>query len=264
MRKSLLWRLSGLFLAAVLILSSSCSKPPESKARSTATTSPAQPVYYKVDPATSGVIAGKVVFEGKRPPRKIIDMSEDADCSKLHKAPLYDQSVVVSSSGSIENVFVYVKHGLEGKAFVTPSQPVILDQKGCWYTPRVFGIQTRQILKVVNSDPVTHNIHPMAHDNRAWNQSQDPGAAPLMRHFIRPEIMIPVKCNVHAWMRAWIGVLDHPYFSVTGEDGRFEIRNLPPGDYTIEAWQEKLGTQEQKISLPASGKQSLVFTFKGA
>ena len=250
------------FLAVIVALSS-CSKPAQPKASTISTAPPAKPVYYKVDPATAGTITGRVVFEGRRPKRVAIDMSEDADCSKLHKAPVYDQSLVVNSNGTLANVFVYVKHGLEGGTFETPKDPVVLDQKGCWYTPRVLGIQTRQILRVVNSDPVTHNIHPMAQENRAWNQSQDPGAAPLRRYFIHQEIMIPVKCNVHSWMRAWIGVLDHPYFSVTGSDGRFEIRNLPPGDYTIEAWQEKLGTQEQKISLSASGTQSLVFTFKG-
>lgn len=255
--------LAGLLLAAIAVLVTGCSKPPASKAPTASAAPPAEPVYYKVDSATAGVITGRVEFKGKRPRRERIDMSEDADCSKLHKTPVYDQSLVVNSNGTLANVFIYVKHGLEGKTFETPSELVVLDQKGCWYTPRVLGIQTRQILEVVNSDPVTHNIHPMAEENRAWNQSQDAGAAPLRRYFIHSEIMIPVKCNVHAWMRAWIGVLDHPYFSVTGQDGRFEIRNLPPGDYTIEAWQEKLGTQEQKISLPASGKQSLVFTFKG-
>lgn len=254
---------SFLLLVTGVVLLSGCSKPPPPKASAVSTTPPAQPIYYKVDPATAGTISGHVMFEGKRPKSEVINMSEDADCSKLHKTPVYDQSLVVNSNGDLANVFVYIKHGLEGKTFKTPAEPVILDQKGCWYTPRVLGIQTRQILRVINSDPVTHNIHPMAKENRAWNQSQDPGAAPLRRYFIHSEIMIPVKCNVHAWMRAWIGVLDHPYFSVTSRDGRFEIPNLPPGDYTIEAWQEKLGTQEQKISLPASGKQALVFTFKG-
>lgn len=254
--------ISPLLVAAAASLFQGCSKAPESKAPARSTVAPVKPVYYKVDPATAGVIAGRIVFEGKRPAPKVIDMSEDATCSKLHETPVYDQSLVINGNGTIKNVFVYVKQGLEGKTFQTPSEPVVLDQKGCWYTPRVLGIQTHQILKVVNSDPVTHNVHPMARENRAWNQSQDPGAPPLARYFIHPEIMIPVKCNVHSWMRAWIGVLDHPYFAVTGKDGRFEISDLPPGDYTIEAWQEKLGTQEQKVTLPASGKQGLVFTFK--
>ena len=114
-------------------------------------------------------------------------------------------------------------------------------RSGCWFHPRVLGIQTGQILKVVNSDPVTHNIHPMAEINREWNHSQGAGDPPMARKFIKPEIMIPVKCNIHSWMHAFIGVLDHPYFAVSKDDGTFEIKNLPPGTYTIAVWQENLG-----------------------
>jgi hypothetical protein len=125
------------------------------------------------------------------------------------------------------------------------------------------GIQTGQTLQISNSDPVTHNIHPLAQINREWNHSQGPGEAPLARKFLRPEVMIPVKCNIHSWMRAYIGAVDHPYFAVTGQDGTFEIPNVPPGDYVVAAWQEKLGTQEQKVTVTPAGRIDATFTFKG-
>jgi plastocyanin len=170
---------------------------------------------------------------------------------------------VIGPGGGLANVFIYVKSGLEGKSFATPTAPVTIDQQGCWFSPRVLGIQVGQVLRVVNSDPVTHNIHPLAQINREWNHSQGQGDAPLARKFLHPEIMIRVKCNIHRWMRAYIGVVDNPYFAVSSTDGSFAIPNLPPGDYVIEAWHETLGTQEQKVTIPASGKVTANFTFKG-
>jgi len=158
---------------------------------------------------------------------------------------------------------VFIKSGLEGKNFAVPATPVVIEQSGCWFHPRIVGVQTNQILKVVNSDPVTHNIHPMAEINREWNHSQGPGDAPLNRKFSKVEIMIPVKCNIHSWMHAYIGVLDHPYFSVTKEDGSFEILNLPPGTYTLAVWHEKLGTQEQQITVAPSQHSVVDFIYKG-
>lgn len=223
----------------------------------------APPVYFKVDPATAGVLSGTIHFTGKRPTRTPINMSEDPACVAAHHGKPYDESVVINRNGTLANAFVYVKGGLEGKTFEIPAEPVTIDQHGCWFVPRVLGIQTGQILKVVNSDPVTHNIHPMAQINREWNHSQGAGDEPLARKFLKPEIMIRVKCNIHRWMHAFIGVVDNPYFAVSGTDGSYEIRNLPPGDYVIGVWHETLGTQEEKVTIPPSGKTSLSFTFKG-
>src|SRR5262249_27406496 len=157
------------------------------------------------DPATAGTITGKISFTGEKPVAKKIDVDEEQQCAQMHKgSPLFDQSGVVNKNGKLANVFVDVKEGLEGKTFEPPAEPVVIDQKGCWFEPRVLGIQTGQLLNVTNSDPVTHNIHPLAQVNRAWNQSQDPGSQPLKRHFQQREIMIRVKCNIHSWMRAWI------------------------------------------------------------
>ena len=224
---------------------------------------PAAPVYFKVDPATAGVVEGKVHFKGKAPKGKLIDMSDDPACVEAHHGKAYERPVIVNPNGTLENVFVYIKTGLEGKKFEPPSTPVTIDQRGCWFHPRVLGIQVGQTLKVSNSDPVTHNIHPLAHINREWNHSQGQGDPPISRRFTRPEVMIRVKCNIHSWMHAFIGVVDNPYFAVTGTDGTFELRNVPPGTYTIEAWQEALGTQDNQITVSPSGKVETAFTFKG-
>jgi plastocyanin len=190
-------------------------------------------------------------------------MSEDPACIEAHHGKAYDESLVASANGALANVFVYIKSGLEGKTFETPSAPVVIDQQGCWFRPRVMGIQTGQTLRVTNSDPVTHNIHPLAQINREWNHSQGQGDPPLNRRFIKPEVMIRIKCNIHSWMRAYIGVLAHPYFGVTGADGSFEIRNLPPGDYVLEAWHESLGVQDQPVKITPSGKVEVNFKFQG-
>ena len=220
-------------------------------------------VITKVDPATAGVVTGKILFTGKAVPSKQVDMEEDPQCNKLHTTAVLDQAVAVNKNGTLANVFVYIKGGLEGKHFLPPSTAAVMDQKGCWFEPRVLGIQTGQELQVTNSDPVTHNIHPRAHVNREWNQSQAEGTPPLERKFSRQEIMIRVKCNIHGWMHAYIGVVDNPYFAVTGADGTFELKNVPPGEYTIEAWQEDLGVQEQHVTVAPSGKAEIAFTFKG-
>ena len=221
------------------------------------------PEFFHVDAATAGVLKGSIRFAGKRPVRKSIDLSSDPACVEAHKGKAIDESIVVNPNGTLANVFVYIKSGLEGKQFEVPQTPVIFDQRGCWFQPRVLGLQTGQVLRIVNSDPVTHNVHPMAQLNREWNHSQGAGDEPLDRKFLRPEVMIPVKCNIHSWMHAYIGVVAHPYFAVTVADGTFEIRNVPPGDYVIEAWQEKMGTNEQKLTVPPRGEIDASFTFKG-
>ncbi|MFL6415423.1 MAG: carboxypeptidase regulatory-like domain-containing protein [Bryobacteraceae bacterium] len=248
---------------ALLTGAFSCSKPaPKTTARTEEAKPTAPPAYFKVDEKTASTISGKVTFHGKRPQLKLLDLTEDPECAKLHHKPVYDQSLVVDRGGDLANAFVYIKSGLEGKQFQPPSTPVTIDQKGCMFEPRVLGIQTGQELKVTNSDPVTHNIHPRAEVNREWNHSQAGGDPPIERRFTKQEVMIRVKCNIHSWMHAWIGVVDNPYFAVTGTDGSFVLKNVPPGNYTIEVWQERLGTQQQHITVAADSKQNLNFEFK--
>jgi plastocyanin len=247
-----------LVCAALLLSNCTGGKPPETKAQE-----PPAPSYFKVDPSTAGTVTGTIRFTGRKPPRKAIDMSGDPPCAAAHHGKAYDESVVVNTNGTLANVFIYVKTGLEGRKFEIPATPVTIDQKGCWFRPRVLGIQTGQTLSVVNSDPVTHNIHPLAEINREWNHSQGQGDEPLARKFLKPEVMIRVKCNIHSWMHAYIGVVENPYFAVSADTGAFEIPSLPPGDYTLEAWHEVFGRQEQKITITPSGKINADFTFKG-
>lgn len=232
--------------------------------------------WFKPDPKTAGTVTGSVRFTGKKPLPKRVDMDGDPQCVKLHDGAVYDDVIAANDEGKLANVFIYIKQGLEGKKFEPPANtelpPVMdqkamnqkaMDQRGCWFGPRVLGVQVGETFKVTNSDPLTHNIHPLAQINREWNQSQAPGTEPLARRFSQPEVMIRVKCNIHSWMHAWIGVVPHPYFAVTGADGSFQLRNVPPGTYTIQAWQEQLGTQEQQVFLSPSGKSDIVFEFKG-
>ncbi len=234
----------------------------------TATTPPAEEegggvAAKTVDPATAGDIKGKVTFSGETDRGNRIRMNADPSCHAQHNEPVYPQEVKTGEGGALENVFVWVKSGLEDYGFEPPADPATLDQKGCIYIPHVFGVQTRQKIQIKNSDPTTHNINPAPANNRDWNKSQAPNQAPLEESFARQEVMIPIKCNVHPWMRSYIGVVAHPYFAVTGSDGTFELKGLPPGQYTVEAWHEKLGTKEAQVTLAASGSEEIAFSFGG-
>lgn len=226
---------------------------------------PTQPVaekpkpveYFHVDPATAGAITGRIEFHGAKVKPRKIDTNSDAGCPQT----VYEDTVVTGKNGGLANAFVYIQSGLEGKRFEPPHEAVVLDQHGCTFVPRVIGVQAGQMLGVKNSDNVSHNIHPMPTNNREWNQQQAPGTPDLEHKFPRADVMIPVKCNVHSWMRAYIGVLEHPYFAVTSANGEFSFANVPPGDYTVAAWHEKLGELKQQVHLSASGKATVNFTY---
>ena len=205
-----------------------------------------------------GNITGIITFNGEVPAPRKIDKSQDSDCEKLGDSFVED---VVVNNGKLQNVFVYVKSGLPNASFEIPATEVVLDQKGCKYVPRVLGVQTGQALKLSNSDPTDHNIHPTPKINSDWNQSQLAGQSPITRKFSRPEIMIPVKCNRHPWMIAWIGVLAHPFFAVSGSDGSFNIKGLPPGEYEIEAIHEKFGARNLKIKVNERADSRADFAF---
>lgn len=222
---------------------------------------PAGPPAEPIDPETVGAITGSVAFAGETPRRVRIRMDAVPACTESNPDPVYSEEVLVNENGTLQNVFVYVKEGLENRTFDVPEQLVHLDQKGCVYHPHVLGLMTGQTLHIMNSDPTNHNIHPMPAQNREWNKSQPPDTAALREQFPRPEVMLPVKCNVHPWMKAYIGVLRHPFFAVTGTDGAFSLEGLPPGDYTIEAWHEKYGTAEQTVTIGEKETQEIEFTF---
>lgn len=243
-----------------LFVLTACAPSPKETVK---TEAPAAADYFKADAATAAKVSGKINFNGAPPARKIIKMDSEEDCSKMHKTAPRDEQVIVNPNKTLSNVFVYIKTGLEGKKFPPAEAPVKFDQKGCMFVPRVFAVRTGQPIEISNSDSVSHNVHPMPRANREWNQAQQPGAAPLERKFVAAEVGMPVKCNVHAWMRAYVNVVDHPYFAVTGSEGTYEIPNLPPGEYTLAAWHERYPAQEQKITVAASGTAAADFTFKG-
>lgn len=209
----------------------------------------------------NGSLSGVVKFDGSAPKLSRIDMSQDPICVKAHSSPVTTEEVVVGADGGLANVVIYISDGLAAGTFEPPSQPAVLEQKGCQYKPHVLAVQANQKLDVVNDDETTHNIHPTPANNREWNMTQ-PHGMPLQQTFARQEVSVPVRCNVHPWMRAYIAVLKNPYFAVTDKSGSFDLKNLPPGTYTITAWQEKLGTQTQKVTVGAGESKTLDFRFK--
>jgi hypothetical protein len=216
-------------------------------------------------PPTSGTpstqLAGSVKFQGSALKPARINTSSDPNCMKAQSGPATAEDLILNPNGGLENVIVYVADGLGDRVFDPPSQPVVIEQKGCTYKPHVIALQANQKLDVVNDDATTHNIHPLPVNNREWNKSQPPGVQ-VEESFAREEIAIPVKCNVHPWMRAYIAVFKHPYFAVTNQEGSFDLKDLPPGSYTIKAWHEKLGTLSQKVTVGAGETSKLEFVFK--
>lgn len=217
-----------------------------------------------IDMATVGSISGTVTLDGAPPTFKPINMSAEPYCQKAHTSPVVPQEVVTGEKGALANVIVYVKDGLGNYSYETPKEPATIDQKGCMYDPHVVALMAGQTLSVRNNDQTTHNIHPLPKDNREWNKSQPPGAPPIEESFARPELPIPVKCNVHPWMKCYISVFKHPYFAVTTKSGTFDLKNLPPGTYTLEAWHEKYGTVDQTVTIGPKESKTVSFTFKAS
>ncbi len=255
-------RTLSLFVMGLVVVgfvaTSGCGGKKEEAAEQGAQTAPA------VDPATAATITGTVKFEGTAPKPEPIKTDADPKCKEMHaNNPLMARPINVNANNTLKDVFVYVKSGLEGKKFPVPSTPVEIDQQGCEYHPHVFGIQVGQKLLIKNDDPTLHNIHARAVVNAEFNVGQPNKGMSTTKSFDKVEVMLPFRCDVHNWMNAFAGVLDHPYFAVTGDDGSFKIANLPPGTYTLVAWQEKLGTQETTITVGAKETKEAAFTFKG-
>ncbi len=250
-------------IGCLIILSIGCGKKEEPAATGeTPSSAPGGAATFDVSSGTA-TVDGTVLFEGTPPAMPEIKLGTDPVCVSLHKEPLRSEEIVVSD-GKLANVFVYVKEGLEKYKFAPPSAPAELNQDGCRYVPHVGGLMVGQDLKIVNSDPTLHNIHCMAESNPQFNVGQPIKGMETIKTFARPEVMVHFKCDVHKWMSAYFGVLPHPYYSVTGKDGSFSLKNLPPGDYLIEAWQEKLGTQTQRVTVGDRETKQLSFSFKAA
>jgi len=254
MRKSSLKRPLA-FLPLFLVVTA-CS----SGSRTETASSPALP-QASIDPATAGTVSGRVVFTGTPPVMPVIDMSSNPQCERQHKAPVQAETVIVNSNGTLRNVFVWIKSGLPPAKWPVPANAAKLDQSGCMYSPRVQGVVEGQEFEILNSDPVNHNVHAECARNAAWNESQPPRAEHKFKQFGTEEVLFPVTCSVHPWMRAYVGVSPHPFFSVTSEDGTFELKGVPPGTYTIEAVHEKYGRKEGKVTVAPSGTASIEFTY---
>ncbi len=277
-----LWRACG---ARTLCFVDCCASPPKKPARSilacTVTivlvlalagckgTQPAGPQtgssnqqpasIVTIDASTAGSVTGVISFKGATPKLPALDMSQDPACP----ADRQPSEAIVVKSNKLANVYVYVKDGLPAGRFPVPVEPAVLDQKGCRYLPHVMGMMVGQPIKVLNSDVAQHNVHPMPTGNAAWNESQMPMGQPITKTFANPEMMIPIQCNQHPWMRAYVSVMSHPYFAVSAADGSFVIKNLPPGEYTIAAVHEKFGEQTMKIKIGPKGTAKPDFTFAG-
>jgi plastocyanin len=243
-------------LAIALVLGIAGCKGPEAPPAQTA-----NPNAKRVDESKAGSVTGKVAYEGPAPENRTLKVESDPACSHEHPTGLTLGTTIVNN-GALENVFVYVKDGLGNYVFDTPTTPVTLDQKGCSYTPHVFGVRVGQPVDIVNSDATLHNVHALAQANREFNFPQAITGMKQAKTFTAPEIMVHFKCDVHNWMSAYLGVVAHPYFAVTGSAGTFELKNVPAGTYTIEAWHEKLGTQTQSVTIGEKESKAITFTFK--
>jgi plastocyanin len=207
----------------------------------------------------AGVITGKITFDGPRPERTVVRMAADPNCKPDPEEALSDALVVAEDNG-LTNVFVHIKDGLGDRVYETPTSAVVLDQNGCQYEPHVFGVHVGQPIEVRNSDATLHNVHALPKENSEFNFGQQAITPPITKMFDKPEIGVRFSCDVHGWMRAYANVVTHPFFSVTKGDGTFEIKGLPPGTYTLEAWHERLGTQTQSITIP-EGAPAVTATF---
>ena len=248
--------IARLLLAGVLIVPAACGGDEKEAA-------PAGPPpgALRVDVAKAGNVTGRIVFEGAPPENPPVKIASDAACLREHPEGLRLETFVVKDGG-LDNVFVYVKDGLGNYYFETPTEAVKLDQKGCRYTPHVFGARVGQPIEISNSDETLHNVHAMPNVNREFNFGQHIKGMKNTEVFTTREVMVPLTCNVHSWMKAYAGILDHPYFAVSSDGGKFELKDLPAGTYTVEAWHEKLPVQTQTVTIGEKETKQISFTFK--
>ncbi len=218
---------------------------------------PQKPVT-PLDRSVVGAITGTVTFEGTPPAMQELHL--DPGCASKHQGPVLAGDALVRD-GKVENVFVYVKDGLGDRAFATPTEPVKIDQRGCLYEPHVAGAQTGQPILYVNSDPFMHNVHATSNSAGGWNFAMATAGSKNTTRVRKPQVMVDVRCDIHPWMRSYLGVVDHPYFAVTGADGRFTLGDVPPGDYVVAAWHERFGTREARVSLAAKETKTVEFAY---
>lgn len=214
-----------------------------------------------VSSTLAATITGTVKYEGNAPKFREIKMDADPVCLTQHNNPVYPQTLVLGEGNTMGNVFVHVVSGVPNKAYSPPSKPAVLDQKGCMYAPHVLGLMVGQPLKVLNSDGTLHNVHGLPKVNEEFNLAMPKFRKEITRTLDKPEFMFPLKCDVHPWMGAWVAVMEHPFFSVTKDDGIYTIGNLPAGKYEIDVWHEKLGIQKTSVILDEDETKEVNITF---
>ncbi len=211
----------------------------------------------------AGNVTGKINFKGAKPATSMIKMSADPRCVKMHPGKdVQSEMVVVNPNNTLRYVFVYVKKGLEGKTFPKPTEKKTIDQHGCMYTPHIFGVMPNQPIEITNSDPTLHNIHALPKNSPQFNIAQPKQGMKMVKTFAKAELPVKIKCEVHNWMASYACVVDNPFYAVSDDKGNFEIKNLPAGEYELEAWHEKYGTVTMKVSVGASDTKTADFTFE--
>ncbi len=209
----------------------------------------------------AGGITGTVKYDGAVPKLRTIRMDADPGCAKKHSSPVKSEVLVLGDGNTLGNVFVRVIKGAPAKAYPAPKEPVVIDQEGCRYDPHVLGVMVGQPLKILNSDGLLHNIHALPKINKSFNMAMPATRKEADATFTKEEFMFKIKCDVHPWMGAWIAVMTHPFFDATTTDGKFDIGNLPPGTYEIEAWHEKLKTKTASVTISGDESQTVDFSF---
>ena len=259
-------RMTTLFVSVLVVIGCG-GKPQDASAKIESRTGAAQPMQLAQAPAAAQPSAGgaavhvSVKFSGTAPARTTVKMDADPVCQQQHATPMVSEDVIVNSNGTLKHVFVYVKEGVSG-SYPAPSAPATLEQIGCWYRPHVFGLHVNQPLEIINSDATLHNVNAKPTANTPFNIAQPVKGMKMAKKFAKPEVMVKFKCNVHPWMSAYAGVLDHPFFGVSDDQGTVTIAGLPAGTYTLEAWHEVYGTQTQTVSVDDGETKSVDFTFK--